>query len=164
MSETLPHRHTDRVCRWIGSAFRDPRCQRLILGRPQRLLLCISGQVHPVPATHRETIAGWYEKAVSACDPFIFPESRFRNAWMDDDRYEKIQVAMRWLDVNPCPDESVGEHLHATLKAYADMRVATVGRLTELREIIELHSKFVDRRNQPRAMQSTTAPTSGNLR
>jgi hypothetical protein len=117
-----------------------------------------------VSAALRETIAEWYERAVSACDPFIFPESRFRNAWMDDERHEKIVSAMKWLHANPCPDESIGQHLDAMLNAYADMRVATVGRLIELREIIELHSKFVDRRNQPRDMQSTRAPTSGNLR
>jgi hypothetical protein len=114
-----------------------------------------------VSAAVRETIAEWYNRAIPACDPFIFPESRFRNPWVDDELAEAIQSACRWLDANPCPLESVDQHLHAMLNAYADMKTATVSRVMELREVIELHSKFVDRRALPRNAASESARNSG---
>jgi hypothetical protein len=100
-------------------------------------------------AVQLESISQWHKRAIAACGPFIYPESRFRNLWVDDELSEAIQSACRWLDANPCPDESVGQHFHAMLYAYAHMKTATVARVMELREIIELHNKYVDGRTLP---------------
>jgi hypothetical protein len=97
-----------------------------------------------------ETISEWYSRATIACTPFIFPESRFRSPWVDDQFAEDVRRVRRWLTDNPCPDASVGSHLAAMLNSYAEMSAASVSRLMELREIVELHSKFVDRRAVPR--------------
>ena len=43
------------------------------------------------------------------------------------------------------------------LSSYAEMTAASVSRLMELREIIELHSKFVDRRAVPRLRRTDRA-------
>jgi hypothetical protein len=97
-----------------------------------------------------DTVSLWYKRAASACDPFIFPESRFRTPWMNDELASVLQAARKWLRDNPCPDTSIGLHLQAILDAYAEMPAATVGRVMELRDVIESHGKEVDRRRSSR--------------
>lgn len=97
-----------------------------------------------------ETVSHWYRRATSGCDPFIFPESRFRTPWMNDELASVLQTACQWLSDNPCPDSSVGLHLQAILDAYAEMPTATVARVMELRDVIESHGKEVDRRKASR--------------
>ena len=98
-----------------------------------------------------ETISQWYRRATSGCDPFIFPESRFRTPWMNDELASVLQAARQWLSDNPCPDISIGLHLQAILDAYAEMPTATVARVMELRDVIESHGREVDRRRSPRS-------------
>jgi hypothetical protein len=98
-----------------------------------------------------ETISRWYQQAVSACDPFLFPESRFRTPWMDDELALVLERASRWLEENPCPDQSIDGHLRAILAAYTEMTAATVARVMELRKEIESHGREVDRRRVPRS-------------
>jgi len=102
-------------------------------------------------AVTQETISHWYRRATSGCDPFIFPESRFRTPWMNDDLASVLQSARQWLSDNPCPDPAISHHLQAILDAYAEMPTATVGRVMELRDVIESHGKEVDRRRSPRS-------------
>jgi hypothetical protein len=66
------------------------------------------------------------------------------------DRLGDVRRVRRWLTANLCPDTSIGRHLAAMLNSYAEMTEASVSRLMELREIIELHRKFVDRHPVPR--------------
>jgi hypothetical protein len=108
-----------------------------------------------------ETTSEWYTRALSACEPFTFSESRYRTPWMDDELGGSLQHARRWLGANPCPDDSIGDHLLAMLDAYAEMKGATVGRVMELRDVIEQHSKFVDRRKYPRDEVSPSHRRSG---
>jgi hypothetical protein len=98
-----------------------------------------------------ETTSRWYQQAVSACDPFLFPESRFRTLWMDDELARALRRAGHWLEDNPCPDESINGHLQTILDAYAEMTGATVARVMELRKEIESHGREVDRRRVPRS-------------
>jgi hypothetical protein len=97
-----------------------------------------------------ETISRWYQQAVYACDPFLFPESRFRTPWMDDELARVLKRASQWLEENPCPDESIDGHLRAILAAYTQMTRATVARVMELRKEIESRGREVDRRRVPR--------------
>ena|ERR1039458_1633957 len=101
--------------------------------------------------TTETTSSQWYRRAVSACDPFLFPESRFRTLWMDDDLARSLKGARQWLEGNPCPDRTIGSHLQAILDAYSEMTSATVARVMELRAIIESHGKEVDRRRTTRS-------------
>ena len=98
-----------------------------------------------------EATAQWYKMAISACDPFLFPESRFRTLWMDDDLGRVLENARQWLQDNPCPVTSIGSHLQVILDAYSEMTSATVARVMELRGVIELHGKEVDRRRATRS-------------
>jgi hypothetical protein len=97
-----------------------------------------------------DAIDQWYKRATSACAPFLFPESRYRNPWTDDELPGALAAARRWHEQNPCPDPSLDEHLSAILDAYAEMAVATVARVMEIREDIALHAKALDRRKLPR--------------
>jgi len=106
------------------------------------------------PATEIATtdeISRWYKQAVTACDPFLFPESRYRTPWMDDQLSSVLMHARQWLGENPCPDESVDGHLRTILDAYDEMTRATVARVMELRMEIETHGREVDRRRIPRS-------------
>jgi hypothetical protein len=96
-------------------------------------------------------VSRWYRRAISACDPFIFPESRYRTLWMDDDLARSLESACKWLRENPCPDSSLGHHLQAMFDAYAHMATAPVARVKELREVIESHGGEVDRRRAVRS-------------
>jgi hypothetical protein len=87
----------------------------------------------------------WYKRATTGCAPFLYPESRFRTPWTGDDLPESVAVARRWHAENPCPDEAWDQHLTAILDAYAEMSVATVARVMELREVIHHHVKAFDR-------------------
>ena len=98
-----------------------------------------------------ESVSQWYRRAISGCDPFIFPESRFRTPWMNDELASVLQTARQWLSDNRCPDTSIGLHLQAILDAYAEMPTATVARVMELRDVIEKHGKEVDRRKASRS-------------
>jgi hypothetical protein len=98
-----------------------------------------------------ETISRWYKQALCACDPFLFPESRFRTPWMDDELARVLKRARQWLEDNPCPDESIDGHLRSILDAYAEMTGTTVARVMELRKDIESHGREVDRRRVPRS-------------
>jgi hypothetical protein len=75
---------------------------------------------------------------------FMFAEARFRTPWVDDEFAQAIGAARRWLNDNPSPDESLGEHFVTMLEAYAAMTTATVGRVMELREIIEREVQALD--------------------
>lgn len=110
-----------------------------------------------------DLLSEWYRRAAVACDPFIFPESRYRCPWVNEELSSGIESAGLWLRENPCPDTSIGEHVRAMLNAYAQMTTATVTRLMELREIIGLHSKFVDRRTVPRDRVSASAHTESDF-
>jgi len=99
----------------------------------------------------------WYYRATAACAPFLFPESRFRTPWTGDDLPGAVEAARRWLRENPSPDPSLDQHLEAMLDAYAEMPTATVSRVMELREDIELHTKVLDRRRQPREQPSVAS-------
>jgi hypothetical protein len=103
-----------------------------------------------------DAIEHWYRRATTACAPFLFPESRFRNPWTDDELPGAVEAARRWHQQNPCPDASLDEHLEAILDAYAEMSVATVSRVMEIREVIELHAKALDRRKMSREGPSPT--------
>jgi hypothetical protein len=92
----------------------------------------------------------WYKRATSACAPFLFPESRYRNPWTDDELPSAVAAARSWHQQNRCPDASLDEHLEAILDAYAEMSVATVARVMEIREVIDSHAKALDRRKLPR--------------
>jgi hypothetical protein len=96
-------------------------------------------------------LSKWYKRAMTACDPFLFPESRYRTLWMDDDLARSLESARKWLRDNPCPDSSIGFHVQAMLDAYAHMTTASVARVEELREVIESHGKEVDRRRASRS-------------
>lgn len=97
-----------------------------------------------------DAIDQWYKRATSACAPFLFPESRFRNPWTDDELPGAVAAARRWHEQNPCPDPSLDEHLAAILDAYAEMAVATVARVMEIREDIAHHARALDRRKLSR--------------
>jgi hypothetical protein len=97
-----------------------------------------------------DAINQWYYRATAACAPFLFPESRFRTPWTGDDMPAAVEAARRWVRENPCPDTSLDQHLEAILDAYAEMPTATVSRVMELRESIEVHAKALDRRRLPR--------------
>jgi hypothetical protein len=100
----------------------------------------------------------WYYRATAACAPFLFPESRFRTPWTGDDLPGAVEAARRWLRENPSPDPSLDQHLEAMLDAYAEMPTATVSRVMELRESIEVHAKVLDRRRKPREPASCGEP------
>ena len=97
-----------------------------------------------------DAIDQWYKRATSACAPFLFPESRYRNPWTNDELPAAVVAARRWHEQNPCPDASLDVHLDAILDAYAEMSVATVARVMEIREDIERHARALDRRQAPR--------------
>jgi hypothetical protein len=101
-----------------------------------------------------DAISQWYYRATAACAPFLFPESRFRTPWTGDDLPGDVEAARRWLQENPCPDASLDQHLEAILDAYAEMPTATVKRVMELRESIEVHAMALDRRRMPRGPTS----------
>jgi hypothetical protein len=101
-------------------------------------------------APSTEAISRWYAKASSVWGPLMFPETRFRTPWIDDEFAMTIQNARQWLRANPCPDPEIGRRCLAMLDAYAEMTTATVGRLMELRNDILENAIAVDRRNVPR--------------
>ncbi len=92
----------------------------------------------------------WYQRALVVCNPFIFPETRRRVPWEDDRFFKAVEGARLWLTDNPCPDPSIGCHLAAMLNSFADMKGASVVRVMELHEIVDLDGQFVDRRRTPR--------------
>ncbi len=112
-------------------------------------------ETEPVSAA---AVDQWYRRATSACAPFLFPESRFRNPWTDDELPGAVAAARQWHEQNPCPDASLDEHLAAILDAYAEMAVATVARMMEIREDIAYHALALDRRRLPRPGPPITPP------
>ncbi len=73
-----------------------------------------------------------------------------------DHLYEVADLAVRWLEDNPCPDSSIGGRLKAQMMGYravADTVRSTiteaggdamVARLSHLRELIDRHAKAID--------------------
>jgi hypothetical protein len=104
-----------------------------------------------------ESINQWYSRATAACAPFLFPESRFRTPWTADDLPAAVEAARAWHRENPCPDPSLDEHLDAILDAYIEMSNATVSRVMEIRESIQVHAKALDRRRKPRDRPSVAS-------
>ena len=98
----------------------------------------------------------WYEGA-GAIREMLSAEMRYRTPWGGDELGEGVQNARHWLIAHPCPDPSISRHLAALLDAYAEMPHATVGRVTELREIIGQHAHAVSRGRVPRAAKSSSA-------
>jgi hypothetical protein len=92
----------------------------------------------------------WYERATTGCAPFLYPESRFRTPWTGDDLSESVAEARRWHELNRCPNHDLDEQFTAILDAYAEMSVATVARVMELREVIHRHLRAFDRRKGQR--------------
>jgi hypothetical protein len=107
---------------------------------------------HSTAAT--QAINKWYTRAVTACAPFLFPESRFRMPWTGEDVPAAVEAARQWHRENPCPDGSLDQHLESILDAYGEMANATVARVMEIREIIEVHTTALDRRRKPRTRRS----------
>jgi hypothetical protein len=106
----------------------------------------------------------WYRKARTACEAFMFAEARFRTPWVDDEFAEGIRVARQWLRDNPSPDDALGEHFVTMLEAYAEMTVATVGRVMELREIIEREMQALDLWESSAALSAPPASCDLNWR
>jgi hypothetical protein len=104
-----------------------------------------------------EPTSQWYYSATAACAPFLFPESRFRTPWTEDDLPTAVEAARQWHRENPCPDASLDHHLESILDAYSEMASATVARVMEIREDIEAHAKALDRRRTPRKRRSVSS-------
>jgi len=72
-----------------------------------------------------------------------------------DHLYEVADLAVRWLEDNPCPDSSIGSRLKAQMMGYRavadtvrstvteDGGDAMVARLSHLRELIDAHAEAV---------------------
>ena len=108
-------------------------------------------------ATAAQAINQWYTRAAVACAPFLFPESRFRMPWTGDDLPAAVEAARQWHRENPCPDGLVDQHLETILDAYDEMANATVARVMEIRDIIEVHTAALDRRRKPRNRPSVAS-------
>ena len=108
-------------------------------------------------ATAPQAINQWYTRAAVACAPFLFPESRFRMPWTGDDLPAAVEAARQWHRENPCPDSSLDQHLGTILDAYDEMANATVARVMEIRDIIEVHAAALDRRRKPRNRPSVAS-------
>lgn len=63
--------------------------------------------------------------------------------WGDGELLAAVQRAREWLVTNPAPDEQLARDIAALLDAYSQLTNATVPRLQELREIIDLHNKAI---------------------
>ena len=79
-----------------------------------------------------------------------------------DDLYDVADLAVRWLEHNPCPDPAIGKRLKAQMMGYravADTVRCTiteedgdlmVARLGHLRRLIDQHARAIDEMARPR--------------
>ncbi len=75
-----------------------------------------------------------------------------------DDLASAASRGRQWIEVNPCPDETIGLHFVGQMTAYSDVANAVrlavtihrkgavmVGELTALRDEIDLHAEAIDK-------------------
>ena len=109
----------------------------------------------------------WLNRAYRHWNP-IMAAGRHFNAVIDengqtpdladyDDLYDVANLAVTWLEDNPCPDKAVGKRLRAQMMGYravADTVRSTiteedgdamVARLGHLREVIDQHAEAIDK-------------------
>ena len=110
----------------------------------------------------------WFTRVRRPSGPVMVAERQFANlVWSDDveaprlPAYDALAGAAnrgrQWITVNPCPDETIGLHFLGEMAAYSDVAktvrsavatqgddAAMVGRLTALRNEIDLHAEMID--------------------
>jgi hypothetical protein len=113
-------------------------------------------------------LEAWFERARRPSGPVMEAERHFADlVWSGDTEpprlsaYDDLAIAAsrgrRWIEVNPCPDETIGLHFIGQLLAYSDVvrtirsaiaardeGAVMVGRLTALRDEIDLHAEMID--------------------
>ncbi len=116
-------------------------------------------------------LAVWF-KRVRRPGPVMEAERRFEDlVWSNEVRaprlaaYDELAAAANrgrhWIEVNPCPDETIGLHFMGQMAAFGDVArtvrsavtlhgdgAVMVDRLTALRREIDLHVKAIDRLEQ----------------
>ncbi len=111
-------------------------------------------------------LARWFDRAHSLWNPIMAAERQFDALLGDtqdlpalavyDDLYDTADQAVRWLELNPCPDRAIWRRLKAQMMAYravADTVRSTVvaadgdamvAQLIDLREVIDQHADALD--------------------
>jgi hypothetical protein len=110
----------------------------------------------------------WFARVRRPSGPVMEAERQFEDlVWSGDKEaprlvaYDDLASAayrgLHWIEVNPCPDETIGLHFMGQMAAYGDLAhtvrsaITThgdgdvmVGRLTALRDEIDLHAEMID--------------------
>ena len=110
----------------------------------------------------------WFQRVRRPSGPVMEAERQFETlVWSDDVEaprlvaYDDLAAAARrgrhWIEVNPCPDVTIGLHFIGQMAAYTDVAqtvrsavtihgdgAVMVGRLTALRREIDLHVEAID--------------------
>lgn len=111
----------------------------------------------------------WFERVRRPSCPVMEAERRFENlVWSDDveaprlTSYDDLASAARrgrlWMEVNPCPDDTIGLQFLGQMAAYGDVATTVrsavtihvggtvmVHRLAALRDEIDLYAEAIDK-------------------
>jgi hypothetical protein len=121
----------------------------------------------------RIELEDWFNRARQTWSPILVAGRQFNALLCEgedvpglaayDDLYEVADLAIRWLEGNPCPDKSAGRHFTAQMMGYravADTVRSTITeedgdamvvQLRHLRDVIDQHAQAIDIIARPRA-------------
>ena len=123
---------------------------------------------------HRVELEEWFSRARMTANPIMVAGRQFDALISEDedvpglcaydDLFDVANLAVQWLEANPCPDNAVGRRFRAQMMAYravADTVRSTiaeedgdqmVARLCHLRDVVDRHAEAIDEMVVPRPL------------